>query len=42
VFNPWGISQLPTPPENIGHLSPFPYTVAQLVGFPELDFWILG
>ena len=41
VFNPWGISQLPTPPENIGHLSPFPYTVAQLIGFPELDFWIL-
>ena len=41
VFNPWGISQLSTPPENIGHLSPFPYTVAQLIGFPELDFWIL-
>lgn len=42
VFNPWGFSQLPTPPENIGHLSPFPYTIAQLIGFPELDFWILG
>ena len=42
VFNPWGISQLPTSPENIGHISPFPYTVAQLIGFPELDFWILG
>jgi len=42
VFNPWGFSQLSTPPANIGHLSPFPYTVAQLVGFPELDFWILG
>jgi hypothetical protein len=42
VFNPWGISQLPTPPENIGHLSPFPYTVAQLIGFQEINFWILG
>jgi len=42
VFNPWGIKELPTPPENIGHLSPFPYTVAELIGFPELNFWILG
>jgi hypothetical protein len=42
VFNPWGFSQLPTPPADIGHVSPFPYTVAQLIGFPELDFWVLG
>jgi len=42
VFNPWGFSQLPTPPADIGHVSPFPYTIAQLIGFPELDFWVLG
>ncbi len=42
VYNPWGIKSLPTPPENVGHLSPFPYTLAELIGFAEVDYWIAG
>jgi len=42
VYNPWGVKALPSPPENVGHLSPFPYTVAELIAKPELDFWIWG
>lgn len=40
VYNPWGVQSLPSPPADVGHLSPFPYTVAQLVGMPEVNFWI--
>ncbi len=40
VYNPWGVQVLPTPPDNVGHLSPFPYTISELIGMPDVNIWI--
>jgi len=42
IFNPWGVSVLPTPPANVSFLSPFQYTIAELIARPELDYWVWG
>jgi hypothetical protein len=43
IYNPWGVNLLPTPPGNVGFLSPFPESTSDLVkllGTPGLDFAI--
>jgi hypothetical protein len=43
VYNPWGLSALPTPPGPApgNFVSPATYTIAQLVGIAGLDFMVL-
>jgi hypothetical protein len=43
VYNPWGLSALPTPPGPApgSFVSPATYTIAQLVGIAGLDFMVL-
>ena len=43
VYNPWGLSTLPTPPGPApgNFVSPASYTIAQLVGIAGLDFMVL-
>lgn len=43
VYNPWGLSTLPTPPGPApgNFVSPATYTIAQLVGIAGLDFMVL-
>jgi hypothetical protein len=43
VYNPWGMSALPTPPGPApgNFVSPATYTIAQLVGITGLDFMVL-
>jgi hypothetical protein len=43
VYNPWGLSALPTPPGPApgNFVSPASYTIAQLVGIAGLDFMML-
>jgi hypothetical protein len=43
VYNPWGLSALPSPPGPApgNFVSPATYTIAQLVGIAGLDFMVL-
>jgi len=43
VYNPWGLSTLPTPPGPApgNFVSPASYTIAELVGMAGLDFMVL-
>jgi hypothetical protein len=43
VYNPWGLSTLPSPPGPApgNFVSPATYTIAQLVGIAGLDFMVL-
>lgn len=43
VYNPWGLSALPTPPGPApgNFVSPASYTIAELVGIAGLDFMVL-
>lgn len=42
VWNPWGTTNLPAPPQNVGHLSPFTYDLATLIGMPGVNFMVGG